>query len=296
MKHQVNITIILLSMFLITQLLGLTVIRLYMSEETREIQNLPFGMQPPEMKQQVSFWSIIISIFLAISFIFLLMKIRAVWIIKIWFFAVIALALALTFNAFLHRIFFRSEIVALTAGIFLAYLKLFRRNIVVHNLTELLIYPGIAAIFVPLLGIFSVFLLLVIISLYDIYAVSYAGFMQQMAKFQIKELKFFAGFFVPYLKGKQLKQAKLAKARKGKKIKVSLAILGGGDVIFPILAAGVVFLTWGLLQGLIISLFATLGLIYLFISARKGKFYPAMPFIAGGCFIGLVVAYLTTLI
>ena len=96
--------------------------------------------------------------------------------------------------------------------------------------------------------------------------------------------------------GKQLKNAKLAKSKKGKKVKVSLAILGGGDVIFPILAAGVIFLTWGLLQALIISLFATFGLVYLFISARKGKFYPAMPFIATGCFLGLLVAYLTTLI
>ena len=76
-------------MFLVTQLLGLTVIKLYMSDEAREIKDLPFGMQPPEVKEQVSFWSILISMFLAVSFILLLMKIKAVWVIKIWFFAVI---------------------------------------------------------------------------------------------------------------------------------------------------------------------------------------------------------------
>ena len=115
--------------------------------------------------------------------------------------------------------------------------------------------------------------------------------------YQINKLKFFTGFFVPYLGKKE--KALLEKAKKSekpedkdKKIKVNVAILGGGDVIFPIILAGVVFNTLGLLQALIISIGATLALAFLFYISKKGKFYPAMPFISVGCFAALGVAYL----
>jgi len=285
MKHTSKITILLLSLFLLTQLLGLYIINVYQENK------LPYGMQPPEVRPEVSFWSIIISIFLAISFVFLLMKIKAIWVIRIWFFSVIALAIAITSNAFFQKFLVHTTIISLALGITLSYLKIFRRNIIVHNLTEILIYPGIAAIFVPLLSIFSAFLLLILISIYDIYAVWYAKFMQEMAKFQIKEMKFFAGFFVPYIRGKQIRSIKFRKG-KARKIKVSLAILGGGDVIFPILAAGVVFRAWGLLSALAVTLLSSLGLLALFVLARKGKFYPAMPFITLGSFLGLLMGFL----
>jgi hypothetical protein len=117
--------------------------------------------------------------------------------------------------------------------------------------------------------------------------------MQRMAQYQIKNLKIFTGFFVPYLGKKQKdKIAQLSKSqRKNKKIKVNVAILGGGDVVFPIILAGVVLFTLGLVQAVIISLGATLALAGLFWLSEKGKFYPAMPFISAGCFVALAIAY-----
>ena len=79
---------------------------------------------------------------------------------------------------------------------------------------------------------------------------------------------------------------------KNKKIKVSVAILGGGDVVFPIILAGVVLRTLGFIPALIISIGATAALATLFYYSEKGKFYPAMPFISAGCFVGLAIAYL----
>jgi presenilin-like A22 family membrane protease len=157
-----------------------------------------------------------------------------------------------------------------------------------------MVYPGIAVIFIPLLSIWTAVLLLGLISVYDIYAVWHAGFMQKMAKYQIKNLKVFAGFFVPYLGKKEMDilnstpQNKL----KGKKIKVNVAILGGGDVVFPIILAGVILRAMGILSALLVTLGAVLGLLYLFYVSKKGKFYPAMPFISAGCILGLLVAYL----
>jgi len=283
MKHNIKITTILLLMFIFTQIIGLVVISIYQGKI------LPYGMQPPEMKPEVSFSSIIISIFLAVSLVFLLMKIKANWIIRIWFFSVVAIALGLTFNAFFQKFLPNAAAFALAVGIILSYLKIFKRNIIIHNATELFIYPGIASVFVPMLGVWSISILLVLISLYDIYAVWHSGIMQKMAKFQIRELRLFAGFFVPYMSKKQLEQAKKSKQ---KKVKVSLAILGGGDVVFPIMAAGVMLIAYGWIAALLVSSFAAIGLLYLFIKAEKGEFYPAMPFISAGCFAGMLVFYL----
>ena len=79
---------------------------------------------------------------------------------------------------------------------------------------------------------------------------------------------------------------------KNKKIKVNVAILGGGDVIFPIIAAGVMLKTLGIWAALLVILGAVLGLGYLFFFAKKKKFYPAMPFITAGIFLGGALAYL----
>ena len=303
MKHNLKVTAILLAMFFIAQLIGIFVVNSYTGE------SLPYGMQPPEMKPQESVISIMFSLFIAVMLIFLLMKIKATLFIKLWFFAVVVIALALFFNSiFLYfpQISSYSSILAIILAIPLAIYKIFKRNIIVHNITELLVYPGIAAVFVPILNMYSIIILLLLISAYDIYAVWHSGFMQKMAKFQINQLKIFTGFFLPYADKKTRMQINLLKEKyknnipnkvlKKKRFKIQLAILGGGDVVFPIILAGVVLRTLGLYQALTISIFATLSLLYLFIAAKKGKFYPAMPYLTAGCLLGLVVVWLVSLL
>ncbi len=306
MKHTLKITLILLSMFFITQLIGLFVVKSYSpqqfsiyNETTGQYENvtvkkdLPLGLEPPETEPEISLISIIISMIIAIVLILLLMKIKATLFLRIWFLVVVIIALAITLNAFFSFIPLYSLVVALVISIPLSIYKIFKRNFLVHNFTELLIYPGIAAIFVSMLSIWSVVILLVLISVYDIYAVWHSGFMQKMAKFQINQLKLFAGFFVPVLGKKQKIELQKAKAKnlKNKKIKVNLAILGGGDIIFPIITAGVVLRTFNIFSALIISVFATLALLYLFTISIKGKFYPAMPYITAGLILGIVLVY-----
>jgi presenilin-like A22 family membrane protease len=173
----------------------------------------------------------------------------------------------------------------------LAYIKIYRPNFYVHNLTELLIYPGIASVFVPILNLWTIIVLLILISIYDMWAVWHSGVMQKMAKYQIHKLKIFSGFFIPYM-SKQLKlKMRGMKKSKLKKVKVNVAILGGGDVVFPIIASGVILKTFGLIPALFVVAGATMGLALLFLFAEKRKFYPAMPFISAGIFVGMVLGY-----
>jgi len=306
MKHNLKITFILLAMFLVTQFIGLYVVDFYSPVKivNGEIQNktapsLPYGMETPEIQKERDFYaifpSILIAFVIAISLLFLLTKFNAEFILRLWFFIVVMIALGISLNAIIPKIAYAS-IIALLVAFPLAFVKIYKRNFLVHNATELFIYPGIAAVFVPILNIWTIILLLILISLYDAWAVWHSGIMQKMAKYQINNLKIFSGFFVPYVsKNMKIKMQKMKtlpeSELKQKKIRANVAILGGGDVIFPIITAGVMLKTFGLVSGLFVIAGATLGLSYLFFLAEKKKFYPAMPFITAGIFAGMILSY-----
>ncbi len=311
-------------MFIITQFIGLFVISVYLNPQN----SLPFNMQPPaeiNPNDPSIYVSILFAFVIAIGLFFILTKINAKKLIRAWFFIVTALAIGLTLKALfflelkdilikntipiLDFIFpefsIYSIIIFFALCIPLAYIKIFKRNILVHNLTELLIYPGIAAVFIPILNIPGIIVLLLAISIYDIWAVWHSEFMQKMAHYQINTLRFFTGFFIPYANKKEKEKIKLIKNQyKGKseefmqdkfkkaKVKVNIAILGGGDIIFPIITAGIFFKYMGLIPALIITLCATISLLYLFVFAKKGKFYPAMPFLSSGMYIGMIIIWI----
>ena len=74
---------------------------------------------------------------------------------------------------------------------------------------------------------------------------------------------------------------------------MSTAILGGGDVAFPLLFSGVLLkTTGGFVAPVITTLTTTVALALLFYYGEKGKFYPAMPFITLGCLIGAGIVWL----
>ncbi len=307
MKHTLKITLIILSMFIITQLIGLYVVNFYLNSEN----TIPYGFdeqktieKTPEFYAQF-FTSLIGSFAIAVFLVFLLMKIKSLWFIRGWFFIVISMALGLTLNVPLSNLGIAyASLFALAIGLILAYIKIFRKNIIMHNLTELLVYPGIAAIFVGMLNIWTMVLLLVLISIYDMWAVWHTGVMMKMAKYQINTVGILGGFMLPYASKKMKNRIELLKLKyknkqipinaiKKSKIKVGLAILGGGDIIFPIIAAGVFFKTFGNIYAtLIITFFVTIALALLLIFGDKKKAYPAMPYLTAGIFLGMIIGSL----
>jgi len=310
MKHKLSITLILLGMFLVTQIIGLFVVSVYMpiytidsttGESILSSENsLPFGLQSPQDEPTPSFLSIVFAFALAFALIFILMKYKWKMVIRLWFFFVVALALGISIYAFLkYTTLLNISLIAMAIAIPLAFFKIFKPNMYIHNITELLIYPGIAAVFVPILTPLSIIALLILISIYDMWAVWQSGIMQKMAKFQMEELKIFGGFLIPSVSKKvklqiakvklKYKNKKIPSSLKKKKFKVNLAILGGGDVIFPIITAGVFMQVYGLISALFIIFGALAGLIFLFAITKKGKAYPAMPYISVGIFLGMLL-------
>ena len=279
-------TVIMLATFILAQFIGIAIIYNYIdfakSAETgkTEFKDLPIGERPP-VEEKTSFVPILIAILFGTGLLFLLMKYNLIWVWKAWFLLAAFFALTIAWDAFLPTT------VAFVLAFIFSIWKVFRPNVFVHNITELFIYGGLAAIFVPLFNLFSVIILLLLISAYDAYAVWKSKHMIMLAKSQAKA-KIFAGLMLPYKLGK----VKLGKSKGRVKMKkVRTAILGGGDIGFPLIFAGVVLKELGLWQSLLIPFGALLGLAVLLFNGKENKFYPAMPFISAGCFVALGVVW-----
>lgn len=291
MKHSIKISTIVLVSFLLAQFIGIFIIYnnvdVLKSQETgkTEFKDLPIGERPP-VEEGTSFLPVLIAILIGTGVLLLLMRYNLMIIWKLWFLLAVVFALTISWGTFAGKT--AGLILALIAGIW----KIFKPNFWIHNLTELFIYGGLAVVFVPLFNVFSAVVLLILISGYDAYAVWKSKHMIKMATTQARA-KIFAGLLIPYTLGKEIskKQAK-EKNVKLKKVKVRTAVLGGGDIGFPLIFAGVLLKEFGLWQSLIIPFGAALGLGVLLWNGKKDKFYPAMPFISAGCFLALGIVYL----
>lgn len=280
MKHNWIVTVALVILFFVAQVTGLITIDKYVEKTDHEAEwrSLPsiFGVdvERPEVEPQISMWYMIIAIVLGTVLILFIVSLRRVFIWKLWFLLSVVLCLQIALAAFL------GDWLALVLAILFGLWKVFRPNFFIHNLTELFIYGGLAVIFVPMLTPTYAVILLVLLAFYDMYAVWKSKHMIKMAKFQTKA-GIFAGFMIPY-----------AQKVKGKKVKVRTAVLGGGDIGFPLIFTGTILATMGLYQALIVTCFATFSLFLLLWLSKKDRFYPAMPFLATGCLVGFAVVKL----
>src|SRR3989344_1874753 len=283
MKHDLKITVILVVLFFLSQLVGLAIVVSYVTVEKvfkeekilqdgkevviivetehEIIEKLPYGIERPEMKEKTSYLQIIFAIIIATVLALILLKFQAMRLWKLWFFLSVFFTLLIAFNAFIP------QLVALLLALGFAAFKTFKNNVILHNFSELFIYGGLAAIFVPVVNITAMIVILFLISIYDFIAVWKTGHMIKLAKFQTR-IKLFAGLFIPY----------------GKKA----AILGGGDLGFPLLFSGVLFKSFGW-SALIAVATSTIALTFLLLISKKNKYYPAMPFLTVGCLIGFVI-------
>ena len=312
MKHDVKVTIILIAIFLLAQVTGLFLIKQSLHDIsckdgtcTAEYQEAITGPRP-ETSGVSSILYIVFGVAGGTALLLIIAKYGQTRLWKIWFFLAVLLASGVALGVVLP------PWVAWLIATILAAWKFWRPNIVSYNITEILMYSGIAVLLVPILNVTWTLVLLVLISIYDFIAVWRSGHMVTMAKF-ITESHAFAGLVVSYDEKKKKVFTAIAPKNKGKKgakkITAKQAILGGGDLAFPLLFAGVIlqervetFAQIGMSMtqavkaafpiALIISLFAGIAVSWLLLAAKKDKFYPAMPFITAGCVAGWLVTLL----
>ncbi len=304
MKHTLKVTIALVIFFFMAQFIGLLVINHYIDHkktiETKEVawEPLPYKLERPEVKNQsMSFVYITIAILIGTGLVFLLIRFNKPFIWKFWFFATVWITLSIAFASFLNNV------IAAILAFIISLLKLYKPDIIIQNLSEIFIYGGLAAIFVPIINVFGAFMLLIVISIYDFVAVYKTKHMIKLAKFQSKS-KVFAGLLIPYETGKISVKSTLGSKpehqKKSAQTRKSIAVLGGGDIGFTLIFAGVIMkglmiketMLMGFLKTLIIPILVSLALLVLLLKGQHNKFYPAMPLLSLGCFIGYLVVWL----
>jgi len=323
MKHNWQITVILVLFFLLAQLIGLALISMDISQvEVVEGKPTPVHQETslgprPEMTGLGAFAYILIGVTIGTLLVLLIIRANKMNLWKIWFFLAVFIAMSLALGVIMP------SWTAFIAAFILAILKVFKPNVIIHNITELLMYAGIAVFLVPVLNVFWAVILLLAISVYDAYAVWKSKHMVKMARFQAKS-KVFAGLFIPYSNPGKAKrkmprihfkaspvllsskrEARKSQRRTSKPLKkagktkhAKNAILGGGDIAFPLIFSGTVMeylitrdisVSAALGQSLVIAVTASIALLGLFILAKKDRFYPAMPFITLGCLVGFAL-------
>ena len=118
--------------------------------EKETVDKLPYGIERPELKEKTSYLSIIFAVIIATILALILLKYQAMRLWKAWFFLSVFFTLLIAFNAFIP------QLVALLLALGFAAFKTFKNNVILHNFSELFIYGGLAAIFVPILSLFSI--------------------------------------------------------------------------------------------------------------------------------------------
>jgi presenilin-like A22 family membrane protease len=290
MKHSLKITFLIVLIFLCAQIIGLVITNAYIDYGATEISGeltwkpLPgiggVRLDRPDIAPKMGFLYNLGAILAGTVLILLIIHWGKVLLWKLWFFLAIVVCLHIAFGSF------APSGVALVLALVIGYIKAFKHNFIVHNFSELFIYGGLAVIFVPILNVLVAIVLMLLLSVYDAYAVWKSKHMIEMAKFQTKA-GVFAGLLLPYHLPKAGK-----KKKKGKLVKIKMAILGGGDIGFPLLFAGAVLKQFGFAKSLIIPPFAALALLALLLMGKKKHFYPAIPFLTVGCFVGLLIVWI----
>lgn len=314
MKHTLGVTFALIAVFIIAQAFGLFTVAKYVNVTQNEDGSVEvghpetfLGEQPDlsDSQKNYSFIMLMVAILGGTLVLLFLIKVHLGVLWKYWFFLAVFFAMSVSVGVYLPIAY------ALIFAAVFGFIKAFKPNVIIHNFTEPLIYTGITLLILPWLNVLSGFVLLLLISMYDLYAVWKSEHMVKLANFQTEQ-RAFAGLYIPYSL-KKSKDEKIKKVNKSKgkarkvvvKKKVKEAILGGGDIAFPLLFAAAVLerlislgydklVAFG--YSFIISFGAASALFLLFYFAKKDKFYPAMPFISAGCLVGYAIVYFIVMV
>jgi len=231
---------------------------------------------------QISFWDFLLSFFLAtlliLVIIFLFKKPLKGKFLKGIFILTSFLGTLLFFEIWF------SQPLALILALFLIFWWIKSRDLLIQNLLMIFAIPGIGTFLGLALDPKEVILLLILFSIYDIFAVYKTKHMVKMAQEMIKEKALFG-----IVAGRKLSDFKrgISEIKPGG----DFIILGAGDIVFPLIFS-VACLKEGFFLSFSVAFFALLGviinLIFLF-SQKERKPIPALPLISFFAIIGYLI-------
>lgn len=209
-------------------------------------------------------------------FILLLYKFEWFSVVKGWFVLAVFLSMLLFYDAFAPLW------IAATAA--LASTLLYRRSqdMILRNSVLAVAFAGAGAYLGLFLGFVPVLVVLVLVAVYDAVAVFYTEHMVDLAESGVASGTFM-GFSLTKNKGTEKEIVDKAGAQEWTE---SVNVLGGGDVVIPLLFAVAVMRRFGPTAAFFSVIGAALALYLLFRFMTGEQAYPAIPVVASGSFAG----------
>ncbi len=220
-----------------------------------------------------------LSLMVATAIILILYKFKVNFLIKGWFY------LALFSTTFLFFGSFFSFIIAVLLAISAVLIRIFVKSLFVQNLICVCAFAGAGSFFGVTVGVIPSLVIIMLLSVYDIIAVHFTKHMVSLAKSGFKTNTLMAFM---YHKKKTKESKRSQKSEKGK-IGTEVGVLGGGDIIIPMIFSISIFRVFGLWASISSILVSALFLSFLMFRAKKGKVYPGLPAVCSGALIGFLI-------
>ncbi|KPJ57584.1 hypothetical protein AMJ49_00485 [Parcubacteria bacterium DG_74_2] len=244
-----------------------------------------FGYQKIEVVP-VSPWRFILTFFLTTIILFLLirfltLKKKGATLFKLLFVFAIFSGGVLFFDIWLS-----TQLAVILMG-FLIFWWLMRPSVLIQDLCMILGMAGVGVALGLQLTPSVVMIILIVLSIYDWIAVYKTKHMVKIAKEMLKAGAISALIIPQTISG--FKNS-LTDIRPGG----NFLILGGGDVVFPLLFS-VSLISYGILKSSIVAFFSLIGLFfnfYVFLKQKDRKPMPALPLIAFFSIVGYLITLL----
>lgn len=275
MKHPISVVSRILIYYLIIQIFSLVLIQAFYSKF--EIR------QSDEAESKSTFnWFWMLLLIVTGLYLFLI-AFKAKRFISLWANLSLFFAFYLTISMIVVHFFkdLLGEIISLCC----AFILIFVRKTRFRNFTEIFIYAGPIGVLLPFLNTTYLILLLIFLSIYDFVSVRITKHMILMAK-SLSNQASFLGLEIGY--GKKTKIVEKSNEVSYKKA----AMLGGGDIAFPLLFCSHIMIFYGVYYAMATLLGSIIGLILIFKLSEKDKFYPAIPYLTFFMFSSLAIVRL----
>ncbi len=236
----------LLVLFLAIQLIGLAVGVHYFSNE------FPYGIEAPKGGNiaPVYFFGLIL---VATAIFLLALKLNLRRVLLAWIFLAYVISMALTLSVVF------GELPAILIAITLLILFYKERDEIVRQIVTILLFPGLASLFVPMFNIRTFWLVLAFVSIYDVVSVFWTKHMVTLVRSH-ESLGIIPGIV---LKEKREK-----------------AVLGGGDIILPLIYSIILIRDFSLYISLTSVLLSSLAVVTILLLGKRKQPYPAVPVIS----------------
>jgi len=205
----------------------------------------------------------------------------------------IVFAFLFAWGVFIALVFWLPLAAAVTISVIVGLTWLLAPRIWLHNIAMLLAMASLGAVFGRMISPWTAMILLLIIAVYDFFAVRF-GYMLWLATKMSESITlpaFFIPRFVSEWKG-DLQEKNITALAEIKPADREFSILGGGDIGFPVLLISSVYFAYGFTDAIMVASFSLVGIIGAYwIQAvfLKGKPMPALPPIAALSLIGLLI-------